>query len=106
MTGPQGRVRGVDLTAAMAAKARENLRKAGIVNAEVWKVETEHLPFADNTFDAVISNGVINLSPEKETLFREVHRVLRPGGRLGYADIVLERELPQGVAGSAEAWAQ
>jgi SAM-dependent methyltransferase len=106
LTGPGGMVHGVDLTEAMVARARENLQKAGIANAEVRQVESESLPFGDNTFDVVISNGVINLSPDKETLFREINRVLKPGGRLGYADVVLEQELPQGMAGSAEAWSQ
>ncbi len=106
MTGPEGRVVGVDLTDAMVAKARENLRKSNVPNAEVRTVESEILPFADGSFDAVISNGVINLSPDKKTLFSEIYRVLRPGGRFGFADIVLEKALPAAVAGSAEAWAQ
>ena len=90
----------------MVARARENLQKAGIVNAAVQQVGSESLPFVDNSFDVVISNGVINLSPDKEALFREVLRVLRPGGRLGFADVVLEQELPPDMAGSAEAWSQ
>jgi SAM-dependent methyltransferase len=106
LAGPGGKVHGVDLTEAMVARARENLQKAGIANAEVRQVESESLPFEDNAFDVVISNGVINLSPEKETLFREINRVLKPGGRFGFADVVLEQELPQGTAGSAEAWSQ
>jgi len=106
LTGPQGRVQGVDLTEAMVERARENLKKAGIEMAGVQQLESESLPFDDNTFDIVISNGVINLSPEKETLFREINRVLKPEGRLGFADVVLEQELPQGMAGSAEAWSQ
>lgn len=106
LTGPEGRVHGVDLTSAMVARARKNLQNAGIANAEVLQVESEVFPFGDNTFDMAISNGVINLSPEKETLFREINRVLKPGGGLAFADVVLERELPQGMAGSAEAWSQ
>jgi SAM-dependent methyltransferase len=106
LTGSEGRVQGVDLTAAMVARARENLQKAGIANAEVRQVESESLPFGDNTFDVVISNGVINLSPDKENLFREINRVLKQGGRFAFADVVLEQELPQGMAGSAEAWSQ
>jgi SAM-dependent methyltransferase len=105
-TGAGGRVYGVDLTEAMVARARENLQKAGVANAEVQQVGSERLPFGDTMFDAVISNGVINLATDKETLFREINRVLKPGGRLGFADVVLEQELPQGMAGNAEAWSQ
>jgi arsenite methyltransferase len=106
LTGSAGRVHGVDLTPDMVARARENLQKAGVANAEVRQVDSESLPFGDNSFDAVISNGVINLSPDKETLFREINRVLKPGGRFCFADVVLEQKLPQGLAGSAEAWSQ
>ena len=106
LTGPKGKVHGVDLTGAMVARARGNLQKAGITNAEVREVGSESLPFENAFFDVVISNGVINLSPEKETLFREINRVLKPGGKLGFADVVLEQALPQGMAGSAEAWSQ
>jgi arsenite methyltransferase len=106
LTGPAGMVYGVDLTEAMATRARENLQKAGITNVRVQQVGSESLPFHDNTFDAVVSNGVINLSPDKDTLFREINRVLKPGGWFGFADVVLEKELPPGMAGSAEAWSQ
>jgi arsenite methyltransferase len=106
LTGPGGRVYGVDLTEGMVLRARENLRHAGIVNAEVQQVDSESLPFENDTFDVVISNGVINLSPQKEILFREINRVLKPGGMFGFADVVLEQELPQGIADSAEAWSQ
>lgn len=106
MTCHGGKVYGIDLTGAMVARALENLQKAGITNTEVRQIESEILPFGNNLFDVVISNGVINLSPDKEVLFREINRVLKPGGRLGFADVVLEQELPQGMAGSAEAWAQ
>ena len=106
LAGPGGRMFGVDLTEAMVLRARENLRLAGVENAEVQQVPSESLPFKDNTFDAVISNGVINLSASKQTLFSEINRVLKPGGRFAFADVVLEQQLPEGLAGSAEAWSQ
>jgi len=106
LTGPEGTVHGVDLTKAMVARAQENLQKARITNAEVREVGSESLPFENAFFDVVISNGVINLSPDKVALFREINRVLKPGGRLGFADVVLEQALPQGMAASAEAWSQ
>ncbi len=90
----------------MVLRARENLKKAGIVNAEVRQVDSENQPFENSTFDVVISNGVINLSPRKENLFREINRVLKPGGKFGFADVVLEQELPQGISDSAESWSQ
>ena len=106
LAGPEGRIMGVDLTEAMVMRARDNLKKAGVGNVDVGLIENENLPFGDGTFDAVISNGVINLSPDKALVFSEVLRVLRPGGRFGFADIVLEKELPSELAGSADAWAQ
>ncbi|MDA8100243.1 MAG: methyltransferase domain-containing protein [Nitrospiraceae bacterium] len=105
-TGPTGSVVGADLTEAMVVRARENLSRAGVTNARVQKVESEFLPFANEQFDAVISNGVINLSPAKNILFAEIFRVLKPGGRFGFADIVLEKDLPPDMAASADAWAQ
>jgi ubiquinone/menaquinone biosynthesis C-methylase UbiE len=106
LVGPEGLVVGVDLTEEMAAKAAANLARTGVANTAVQQIDSERLPFGDNTFDAVLSNGVINLSPDKKTLYAEVLRVLKPNGRLGYADIVLEKELPPDLAGSAESWAQ
>lgn len=104
--GPEGRVCGIDLTEEMVRRARENLAHAGIDNAELQHVSAEKIPYADNTFDVVISNGVINLSPCKEELFQEIYRVLKPGGRLHFADIVLENQLPASMAASVEAWSQ
>jgi arsenite methyltransferase len=106
LAGENGRVSGIDLTEDMVRRAQENLSLAGMKNVEVAKVDSDIIPHADQTFDIVISNGVINLSPRKETVFREIYRVLRPGGRLQFADVVLENELPLSIAGSAEAWSQ
>ncbi len=106
LVGGKGRVCGIDLTEEMVQRAKENLTLAEVINFEIKKVDSENIPYHDNSFDVVISNGVINLSPKKEATFKEIYRVLRPGGKLQFADIVLENELPDSLAGSAEAWSQ
>jgi arsenite methyltransferase len=106
LVGEQGRVCGIDLTDDMASLARKNLAKAGISNVEIKTVDTELIPYPDHSFDIVISNGVINLSPFKEVTFKEIYRVLKPGGTLQFADVVLEQDLPAALSGSADAWAQ
>jgi SAM-dependent methyltransferase len=103
--GPKGRVIGVDMTPEMVEKARENARRGGYGNVEFRLGEIEHLPAADNSVDAVISNCVINLSTAKDKVFAESYRVLKPGGRVMISDLVLSRELPQAVAGSLAAYA-
>ena len=90
----------------MLAKARENVRRFGCDNIEVVHVETEEIPYKNKSFDTVTSNGVINLSPRKLQLFREIRRVLKPGGRLQFADIILDQRLPSEVTGTLEAWSQ
>ena len=106
LVGSAGRVYGVDLTPEMLTRAEKNLDSLNIDNVEVMPLSSELLPFPDNTFDVVISNGVINLSPAKPQLFTEIYRVLKPGGRLQFADIILERELPAHLAASVESWSQ
>jgi arsenite methyltransferase len=104
LVGTIGLVCGIDLTKEMADRARDNLFRAGVRSFEVKEVDSETIPYEDGFFDVVISNGVINLSPHKQDCFKEIHRVLKPGGRLQIADVILEKEQPSAVAGSLEAW--
>jgi SAM-dependent methyltransferase len=102
--GPTGRVIGVDMTAEMVERARENARKVGVSNVEFRLGEIEHLPVADASVDVIISNCVINLSPDKEAVFAEALRVLKPGGRLVVSDLVLTAPIPDDVRHSVEAY--
>ena len=102
--GKNGKVIGVDMTSEMIEKAKENAKKGNYKNVEFRLGEIEKLPVSDNSADVVMSNCVINLSPDKGKVFKEAFRALRPGGRLMISDIVLLRELPKVIKESIEAY--
>jgi arsenite methyltransferase len=102
--GKTGKVIGIDMTPEMIEKARENARKGSYENVEFRLGEIENLPVADNHVDLVISNCVINLSPDKDRVFHEAFRVLKPGGKLMVSDMVLVSELPSSIKNSAAAY--
>jgi len=102
--GPEGRVIGVDMTGAMVERARKSSAASGKEQIEVRKGDATSLPVADETIDVVISNGVLNLVPEKELAFAEIVRVLKSGGRLHLADIALDMELSDGVRRNVDLW--
>lgn len=102
--GEKGRVIGIDMTEEMILKARENVKKGGYKNVEFKLGEIENLPVEDSSIDVVISNCVINLSPDKEKVFKEVYRVLRPNGRMLNTDIVVTKRLPESVLLNREAY--
>jgi SAM-dependent methyltransferase len=102
--GKTGRVMGVDMTPEMIEKAQENARKGNYTNVEFRFGEIEKLPVDNSSVDVIISNCVINLSPDKEAVFKEAFRVLRPGGRLMVSDLVLVKELPKIIKESVEAY--
>lgn len=103
--GPTGRAIGVDMTPAMRAKARDAARAAGLSNVEVREGDAEALPVGDASVDVVLSNGVMNLTPNKEKAYGEIARVLRPGGRLLLADIAKEVALDEDARNDIDLWA-
>jgi len=103
--GAGGHVIGVDMTAEMVVKARENAKNSGFKNVEFRLGEIEHLPVLSNSIDVVISNCVLNLVPDKHNAFAEIFRVLKPGGRFCISDIVSSQVLPDWIKGIAEAYA-
>ena len=103
--GPTGRVYGLDMTDEMLALARENQEKAGATNVEFLKGDIEQIPLPDNSVDLIISNCVINLSPDKDRALKEAFRVLKPGGRLAVSDIIIRGSMPNEIRHSVELWA-
>jgi ubiquinone/menaquinone biosynthesis C-methylase UbiE len=103
--GPTGRAYGVDMTAEMLALARANQAEAGVTNAEFLEGRIEAVPLPDQAVDVVVSNCVINLSADKPAVFAEAFRVLRPGGRIAFADIAADEDVPADLQADDAAWA-
>jgi arsenite methyltransferase len=104
MSGPDGRVIGVDMTASMLERASASAREMGLANVELHESLIEALPLDDDSVDVVISNGVIDLVPDKETVFDEIDRVLRPGGRVQLADVIIHTEVSEDARKRIDLW--
>lgn len=105
MAGPSGRVIGIDMTPEMLEKARASAEEMNLQNVEFRRAYIEEIPLPDGSVDVVISNGVINLAPDKKRVFEEVHRVLRPGGRMQIGDIVVQKAVPESAKRNIDLWA-
>ncbi len=104
MVGPSGTVTGIDMTPAMAAKARRSVAEMGLTTVTIVEGSAEELPFPDAAFDVVISNGVIDLIPDKDAVFSEIARVLRPGGRIQVADVTIQRPVSEEGRRNIDLW--
>src|SRR5258708_24027257 len=104
MVGPEGRAIGIDMTPAMLDRARANATAGGYTNVKFYQSTIDQIPLPDASVDCVISNCVLNLAPDKPAVFREIARVLKPGGRVAVSDIALKHELPEAVAQSMAAY--
>jgi arsenite methyltransferase len=105
MVGPAGSVTGVDMTPEMVAKARGSIAEMGLGNVRIVEGSAERLPFDDASFDVVISNGVIDLIPDKDAVFSEITRVLRPGGRIQLADVTIQNPVSEESKRDIDLWA-
>jgi len=105
MVGPAGSVTGVDVTPEMVAKARGSIAEMGLGNVRIVEGSAEHLPFDDASFDVVTSNGVIDLVPDKDAVFSEITRVLRPGGRIQLADVTIQNPVSEESKRDIDLWA-
>ena len=104
MVAPDGSVTGIDMTPEMLAKAREAAVELAVSNVDFVEADAESLPFADESFDVVISNGVIDLIPDKAAVFAELHRVLRPGGRIQLADVTIQNPVSEEGRRKIDLW--